>query len=63
MSDTKSFSNHLSQSDEIEEETLKQILLLENEFREYNQLVKVELSLQKELVSRTWVLSQRYIFF
>lgn len=61
MSDTKRFSNNLSQSEEIEEETLKQILFLENEFREYNVIVKKELHLQKELVARTWILSQRYI--
>ncbi|XP_061400851.1 uncharacterized protein LOC133336586 [Musca vetustissima] len=46
---------------EIEQEILGQILILEKEFRDHNTLMKNELVQQKELISRLWVLSQRYI--
>ncbi|XP_023308595.2 uncharacterized protein LOC111690357 [Lucilia cuprina] len=46
---------------QIEEETLRQLLILERVFREHNALTKKELQLQKELVSRIWILAQRYI--
>ena len=46
---------------QIEEETVKQLLVLENEFRAFNASMKEELQSQKELIGRMWVLSQRYV--
>ncbi|XP_065366210.1 uncharacterized protein LOC135959111 [Calliphora vicina] len=46
---------------QIEDETLRQLLVLEKEFREHNALMKNEMQLQNELVARIWILSQRYI--
>lgn len=59
--DIQGLSEEKKQHHEIEEETLKQLLVLEKEFREHYTLVKSELQMQKELVARIWVLSQRYI--
>ncbi|XP_054730429.1 uncharacterized protein LOC129239137 [Anastrepha obliqua] len=44
-----------------EEETLQQLLKLEEMFRETFSLTKREMVFQKDLVNRLWVLSQRYI--
>ncbi|XP_011189203.1 uncharacterized protein LOC105216424 [Zeugodacus cucurbitae] len=44
-----------------EEETLRQLLKLEELFREHLALTKREMLLQKDMVNRLWVLSQRYV--
>ncbi|XP_013117058.2 uncharacterized protein LOC131993967 [Stomoxys calcitrans] len=52
---------HILKQSKLEGETLQQLLALEKEFREHNAVIKNELLTQKELISRMWVLSQRYI--
>lgn len=54
-SDAKETQHH------IEKKTVEQLLMLENEFREFNASMKEELQLQKEFIERMWVLSQRYV--
>ncbi|XP_004525885.1 uncharacterized protein LOC101452707 [Ceratitis capitata] len=52
---------HLQEHYQKEEETLRQLLKLEELFRDHLVLTKREMALQKELVNRLWVLSQRYV--
>ncbi|XP_073828194.1 uncharacterized protein [Musca autumnalis] len=54
-------NDNQTQNAELEDKILSQLLVLEKEFRDHNTLMKNELVQQKELVSRLWVLSQRYI--
>lgn len=53
--------DYIKQHYEAEEETMKQLLNLEKEFRTHHVLMTKELQQQDQWCSRLWTLSQRYV--